>query len=32
MTNNQQAKTVLIVDDEPAVVTYLEMLLRDSGY
>jgi CheY-like chemotaxis protein len=32
MSNNQQAKTILIVDDEPAVVTYLEMLLRDSGY
>lgn len=26
------AKKVLIVDDEPDVVSYLEMLLRDSGY
>lgn len=26
------AKRVLVVDDEPDVVAYLEMLLRDSGY
>lgn len=26
------AKRILIVDDEPDVVRYLEMLLRDSGY
>jgi len=26
------AKRVLIVDDEPDVVSYLEMLLHDSGY
>ena len=32
MPNAQQAKRILIVDDEPAVVTYLEMMLRDSGY
>jgi CheY-like chemotaxis protein len=32
MPDAQQAKKILIVDDEPAVVTYLEMLLRDSGY
>jgi len=32
MSNAQQAKKILIVDDEPAVVSYLEMLLRDSGY
>jgi CheY-like chemotaxis protein len=25
-------KTILIVDDEPDVVSYLEMLLRDHGY
>ena len=32
MSNSPQAKKILIVDDEPAVVSYLEMLLRDSGY
>ncbi len=32
MSNSQQAKRILIVDDEPSVVSYLEMLLRDSGY
>ena len=32
MSNAQQAKKILIVDDEPAVVSYLEMLLGDSGY
>ena len=26
------AKTILIVDDEPDVVSYLEMILRDNGY
>ena len=26
------AKRVLVVDDEPDVLAYLEMLLRDSGY
>jgi CheY-like chemotaxis protein len=26
------AKRVLVVDDEPDVVAYLEMLLKDSGY
>jgi CheY-like chemotaxis protein len=32
MATTQQTKTVLIVDDEPNVVTYLEMLLSDHGY
>jgi CheY-like chemotaxis protein len=32
MSNNQQTKKILIVDDEPDVVSYLEMVLRDSGY
>jgi len=32
MRNTETAKKVLIVDDEPAVVSYLEMLLRDHGY
>jgi len=32
MSDAQQNKKILIVDDEPAVVSYLEMLLRDSGY
>ena len=32
MSNNRKAKRILIVDDEPAVVSYLEMLLHDSGY
>jgi len=27
-----QMKKILIVDDEPDVVSYLEMLLRDNGY
>ena len=27
-----KTKTVLVVDDEPDVVTYLETLLRDNGY
>ena len=25
-------KKILVLDDEPHVVTYLEMLLRDNGY
>jgi CheY-like chemotaxis protein len=32
MSNAQQPKKILIVDDEPDVVSYLEMLLRDEGY
>jgi CheY-like chemotaxis protein len=32
MPNAEQAKKILIVDDEPDVVSYLEMVLRDSGY
>ena len=28
----QETKKILIVDDEPGVVTYLEMLLKDHGY
>ena len=33
MTENQPAKkTILIVDDEPGLVTYLETLLQDNGY
>jgi CheY-like chemotaxis protein len=32
MRNTETAKKVLIVDDEPDVVSYLEMLLRDHGY
>jgi len=32
MRNPDAAKKVLIVDDEPDVVSYLEMLLRDHGY
>ncbi len=29
---SQPAKRILIVDDEPDVVSYLEMLLKDGGY
>lgn len=29
---SRPAKRILIVDDEPDVVAYLEMLLQDSGY
>lgn len=32
MKNNNAAKTVLIVDDEPDVVTYLRTLLEDNGF
>jgi len=32
MTAGAAAKKVLIVDDEAAVVSYLEMVLRDEGY
>ncbi len=32
MTTSSQPKKVLIVDDEPDVVSYLEMLLHDEGF
>jgi CheY-like chemotaxis protein len=32
MTENQPAKKILVVDDEPSVVAYLETLLQDNGY
>ena len=32
MLNEQRVKKILIVDDEPDVVSYLEMLLNDGGY
>ena len=33
MTENQSAKKkILVVDDEPGVVAYLETLLQDNGY
>ena len=32
MTSGNEPRTVLVVDDEPHVVTYLEMLLQDAGY
>ena len=33
MTDQQPAKRkILIVDDEPGIVTYLETLLQDNGY
>ena len=32
MSQSGQAKKVLIVDDEPDIVSYLEMLLNDGGY
>ncbi len=32
MSDSRQAKKILIVDDEPDVVSYLDMLLRDAGY
>jgi CheY-like chemotaxis protein len=28
----ESAKTILVIDDEPDVVTYLQTLLEDSGY
>ena len=30
--NTDKAYRVLVIDDEPNVVTYLEMLLQDNGY
>ena len=30
--DSRAAKKILIVDDEPSVVSYLEMLFQDSGY
>jgi len=30
--SQKKGKTILIVDDEPDVVTYLETLLQDNGY
>jgi CheY-like chemotaxis protein len=32
MTKRDDRHTILVVDDEPHVVTYLEMLLQDHGY
>jgi len=32
MSNSKKVKKILIVDDEADVVSYLDMLLRDSGY
>ena len=32
MATNDQPRTVLVIDDEPHVVAYLEMLLQDAGY
>jgi CheY-like chemotaxis protein len=32
MTEKQKAKKILVVDDEPGIVTYLETLLQDNGY
>jgi len=32
MTSDVAVKKILIVDDEPDVVSYLEMLLQDHGY
>ena len=32
MTDRHGRRTVLVVDDEPHVVAYLEMLLQDQGY
>ncbi|MBM3334322.1 response regulator [Candidatus Sumerlaeota bacterium] len=32
MSDPQRKKTILIVEDEPSVVTYLETLLQDNGY
>ena len=32
MSSDKPAKKILIVDDEPGIVSYLEMLLHDNGY
>jgi CheY-like chemotaxis protein len=32
VTDSGERRTVLVVDDEPHVVAYLEMLLQDQGY
>jgi CheY-like chemotaxis protein len=32
MTDRDGPRTVLVIDDEPHVVAYLEMLLQDAGY
>ncbi len=32
MTDREKPRTVLVIDDEPHVVAYLEMLLGDAGY
>jgi CheY-like chemotaxis protein len=32
MTDTGSRRTILVVDDEPHVVAYLEMLLQDQGY
>ena len=32
MTNTDAPRKILIIDDEPHVVAYLEMLLQDAGY
>jgi CheY-like chemotaxis protein len=32
MPEPKTTKKILVVDDEPAVVTYLDMFLRDNGY
>jgi CheY-like chemotaxis protein len=32
MTDATEPRTILVIDDEPHVVTYLEMLLQDAGY
>jgi len=32
VSDDKQARKILIVDDEPDVVSYLEMLLHDGGY
>jgi CheY-like chemotaxis protein len=32
MTTNDPARTILVIDDEPHVVAYLEMLLQDAGF
>jgi len=32
MSSTENGKKILIIDDEPAVVSYLEMVLHDAGY